>query len=258
MTKSNYWIERPVSNSSNGHAGVHQASKDFIIIVSDSADFSPSMEVCVGRADCFSIQVPRSTKIHKVNRVREDDFLQYYNQALAAFRRLEPGGGEYYIDTEDYSECYQLEAFYEKPHIKLSLHLEHSVRMTNCSIDISPSFSRRPGIRRNYVPISESVFRQVFNLMLEFCSDRDAYTRFQDTLFAQVQALICNGKPVGGLVIDADKYFDRAKAEMIDRRKSIELRLVSADEPLQKRRELCAEMRGIDFCVSVLDSRRSL
>ena len=65
MTKSNYWIERPVSNSSNGHAGVHQASKDFIIIVSDSADFSPSMEVCVGRADCFSIQVPRSTKTQR-------------------------------------------------------------------------------------------------------------------------------------------------------------------------------------------------
>lgn len=258
MTKSNYWIERPVSNSSNGHAGVHQASKDFIIIVSDSADFSPSMEVCVGRADCFSIQVPRSTKTHKVNRVREDDFLQYFNQTMATFRRLDPGGGEYYIDTEDYSECYQLEAFYEKPHIQLSLHLEHSVRMTNCSIDVSHSFSRRPGIRRNYVPISESAFRQAYGLMLEFCSDRDAYNRFQDKLFAQVQALLCKGKPVGGLALDAGMYFDKAREEMLDRRKSIELRLVSADEPPQKRRELRAEMRGIDFCVSVLDSRRSL
>ena len=258
MTKSNYWIERPVSNSSNSYAGVHQANKDFIIIVSDSADFSPSMEVCVGRADCFSIQVPRSTKTHKVSRVREDDFLQYYNQALAAFRRLEQGDGEYYIDTEDYSECYQLEAFYEKPHIQLSLHLEHSVRMTNCSIDVSHSFSRRPGIRRNYVPISESAFRQAYGLMLEFCFDRDAYNRFQDKLFAQVQALVCKGKPVGGLALDAGIYFDKARAEMLDRRKSIELRLVSADEPPQKRRELRAEMKGIDFCVSVLDSRRSL
>lgn len=59
--------------------------------------------------------------------------------------------------------------------------------------------------------------------MLEYCHGRDAYVQFQDTLFAQVQALICNGKPIGGLVIDANKYFDKAKVEMQERRKSIEL-----------------------------------
>lgn len=33
-------------------------------------------------------------------------------------------------------------------------------------------------------------------------------------------------------------------------------RLVSVDEPPQKRRELRAEMKGIDFCISVLDANR--
>ena len=92
--------------------------------------------------------------------------------------------------------------------------------------------------------------------MLEFCQEREAYVQFKDTLFAQVQALICNGKPIGGLIIDANKNFDKAKAEMLERRKSIELRLVSVDEPPQKRRELRAEMIGIDFCISVLDANR--
>ena len=257
MAKCNYWIKRPISSSSNGCAGVYQASKDYIIEVSDSADFSPYIEVCVGRADSISIQVPRSSKSLKVNRVQEDDFLQYFNLTLAAFQRLEPGNGEYYIDTEDYSECYQLEAFYEKPHIQLSLFLEHSIRATSCSIDVSHSFSRRSGIRKSYVPISESVFRQVYGLILEFCFDRDAYIRFQDKLFAQIQALVCNGKPVGGLSLDAGACFDNARAEMLGRRKDIEQRLISIDESPQKRRELRAEMKGIDFCVSVLDSRRS-
>lgn len=53
-----------------------------------------------------------------------------------------------------------------------------------------------------------------------------------------------------------NKYFDKAKAEMLERRKYIELRLVSVDEPPQKRRELRAEMKGIDFCISVLDANR--
>ena len=55
--------------------------------------------------------------------------------------------------------------------------------------------------------------------MLEFCHERDAYVQFEDTLFAQVQALICNGKPIG-------------------------LRLVSVDEPPQDLREAIGTQRG--------------
>lgn len=40
------------------------------------------------------------------------------------------------------------------------------------------------------------------------------------------------------------------------RRKNIELRLVSVDEPPQKRRELHAEMNGIEFCISVMNANR--
>ena len=35
-----------------------------------------------------------------------------------------------------------------------------------------------------------------------------------------------------------------------------EYEIVSVDEPPQKRSELRAEMKGIDFCISVLDSNR--
>jgi hypothetical protein len=256
MTKSNFWIKEPVSPSSVGFIEVHQASKDFFIDVLDSAGTRPSLNVCISRGDSFSIRIPGSSKSYKVSRILENDFLPPFLQTLATFRRLETGGGEYYINTDDYSECYQLEAFFEKPHTQLSLFIDHAVKRTNCSLNISRSFAGRVGIRRHCTPIPESVFRQVFNLMLEFCSDRDAYTRFQDTLFAQVQALVCNGKPVGSFALDAGMYFEKARAEMLDRRKSIELRLVSADEPPQKRRELRAEMKGIDFCISVLDANR--
>ena len=51
-------------------------------------------------------------------------------------------------------------------------------------------------------------------------------------------------------------YFVGCLPEMLERRKSLELRLVSVDEPPQKRRELRAEMKGIDFCISVLDANR--
>lgn len=138
----------------------------------------------------------------------------------------------------------------------MSLRINHGVDMFDCKMGVSHSFTYRPGIRRKYVQLLETSFRQVFNLMLEFYHERDAYVQFQDTLFAQAQALICSGKPICGLVIDANKCFDKAKVEMLERKKNIELRLVSVYESPQKRRELRAEMKGIDFCISVLDANR--
>lgn len=235
---------------------MHQASKNFEIEVSESVDFNPSIDVYVARSDKMSIQVPKSTKYHKIKRIQEADFLQYYNQTLYRLGHLDTSDGEYYINIDDYAKYYELETFLEGPHINMSLRINHGVDMFDCKMGVSHSFTYRPGIRRNFVPLSVSTFRQVFNLMLEFCHERDAYKQFQDTLFAQMQALICNGKPIGGLIIDANKYFDKAKAEMLERRKNIELRLVSVDESPQKRRELRAEMKGIDFCISVLDANR--
>lgn len=51
----------------------------------------------------------------------------------------------------------------------VSLYIYHAIGLTDCSIDVSHTFGRRPGIRRNYVSVPENVFRQVFNLILEFC-----------------------------------------------------------------------------------------
>ena len=100
-------------------------------------------------------------------------------------KQLDLTGGEYYIDTNDFAESYSFEAYFEKLHINLSLYINHGIGLTECSLTLSHSFSYRPGIRRKYAFLPEETFRQAFNLMLEFCHDRGAYTKFQDTLFAQ-------------------------------------------------------------------------
>ena len=120
--------------------------------------------------------------------------------------------------ADDYAKYYELEAFLEASHINITLRINHGADMFDCRMSISHSFSYRLGIRRKYMQLPETTFRQVFNLMLVYCHERDAYVQFQDTLFAQVHAHICSGKPIGGLVIDANKYFDKAKAKMVERR----------------------------------------
>lgn len=83
MTNSNYWIEHYVSYSSARNYGVHQVTIDYEIEVSDSVDFNPSIDVYVARGDKMSIQVPKSTKYHKVKRIQATDFLQYFLTRLS-------------------------------------------------------------------------------------------------------------------------------------------------------------------------------
>lgn len=108
MTDSNYWIEHFVSYSSGRNSGVHQATKEYEIEVSDSTDFNPSIDVFVAKGDKMSIQVPKSSKYHKVKRIQEADFLQYFNQTLYKLDQLDTCGCEYYIEkdvTQDLREA---------------------------------------------------------------------------------------------------------------------------------------------------------
>ena len=115
----------------------------------------------------MSIQAPKSSKYHKVKRIQEADFLQYFNQTLYKLDHLDTCGGEYYIDTEYYAEDYELQAFLEQPHINIKLCISHSdsAEMCDCRMSISHSFTYRPGVRRKYTSLPESTSRQVYNLM---------------------------------------------------------------------------------------------
>lgn len=101
IAESNYWIEYFVSYSSGRNSGVHQATKEYEIEVSNSTDFNHSIDVFVAKGDKVSIQVPKSSKYHKVKRIQEADFLQYFNQALYKLDQLDTCGGEYYIALEN-------------------------------------------------------------------------------------------------------------------------------------------------------------
>lgn len=85
MIESNYWVENYVSSR---NAGVHQASKNFEIEVSESVDFNPSIDVYVARGDKMSIQVPKSTKYHKIKEI--------FTEVLHGFFRILNGSVVFY------------------------------------------------------------------------------------------------------------------------------------------------------------------
>ena len=55
------------------------------------------------------------------------------------------------------------------------------------------------------------------------------------------------------VVITQESYYKKARALMLQRKDELKARLVELDDKPSTRRELRAQMKAIDYCVSILD-----
>ena len=53
--------------------------------------------------------------------------------------------------------------------------------------------------------------------------------------------------------VNDDYHYQQARELMLKRKEEIKLRLLELDDAPSKRRELRAEMKGIDYCIEILD-----
>ena len=92
-----------------------------------------------------------------------------------------------------------------------------------------------------------------FKLALEFFYDGSAMPVNQSKLWEVLDALGGSVVPDEPVIINEDYYYQRARELMLKRKEEIKFRLLELDDAPSKRKELRAEMRGIDYCVSILD-----
>ena len=108
-------------------------------------------------------------------------------------------------------------------------------------------------MRKNGKQISEKAFCDFYKRVLEFCYDGSAMREQQDQLYAHAVLLSTSDEPEECPVTNPDYYFQKARDLMIQRKEEIKQRLLDSDDAPSRRRELRAEMKGIDYCISVLD-----
>ena len=75
----------------------------------------------------------------------------------------------------------------------------------------------------------------------------------QGKLWDTIDALTSSKELEAPVLINDEYYYLRARELMLKRKEEIKLRLLELDDIPSKRRELRAEMKGIDYCVSILD-----
>ena len=253
MSTSQFYSEKFKNSLRSDCIWLYQASKEFLIEITDDAASSPSIDITVAKLDPTDDTVPKSTKEITYRRITEDQFAQYYKENINSFLNKDFRGGEFYVKIGDDGTYYDFYGYTEKPRQYCYITIYANLSRTDLRIGYEKSHHRRREVRRFLKPVPEGVFLQIYRLVIEFCIDRTTLNLNQDTLFQQIKALTGAEEPVEGVVINQDFYYTRAKEAMLKRRNEIEARLVEMDDAPSRRKELRAEMKGIDYCVHILE-----
>ncbi len=229
-------------------------NKKYNIEVSPNFDYKPYIYASVARFTPTDDKIPTSFDCMKYKRISEAEFTEYFNKNYAAFQNLRLRGGEYYVCGSHENNSFSFDAFFEKPRLHCSVECRKSIEGSDVSLFCQHTISQRPSVKKKSRHVSEDVFLQVFKMVLEFLYDGSAMPVLQDKLIEAVKGMIDPENPVMEEVINQESYYQKARNLMLQRKEEIRSRLLELDDKPSKRRELRAQMKAIDYCVSVLDN----
>lgn len=253
MNKNKFYTEhapRMQYSSVREWTTLNQLNPKFIIEVNEDWDWRPGINIYTG--DYSKETIPKSTEYRKYKRIIPEIFESYYNDTLRFLQKNFLTDAEYYFNKEN--KWYLLSAFTENK--SLSLSVCNDLKGFECKISIEPGRKRRSTARKNHETIPVEVFKQAFQLTLEFCYDRDSILNLKDNYFNQMTLLLEEEKPIKGLVLNADLHFNSVREQIQTRINAIESRMISFDDSTNKRSELRGELNGLKFCLGVLDGER--
>ena len=243
-------------NSGKEYTVYEETNRDYHLETDDRIMDSPSVIVNVARGRHLPETLQDAKKLEKLKHLKEDAFLSVYNDALSSFQKRDFRGGEYYLSTDKICDYYSFWAFTEKPRQSVNIWFSKLTKESQIGMSLVPTLWMRKGRRANAQAIPEGVFMQVYSLIFEFMHDRTAFTVYHEKLFSQIAALASppgEGGTVPAVVLNQDYYFTQARERMLGRKNEILSRLVDMDDDPARRKELRAEIKGIEFCISILE-----
>ena len=226
-----------------------------VICLGTSAD-SPSgmwMTANISFEDAAEEDIPGFLRDDQVRRCTREVFNKNYNKNFVAFQKLRFHGGEYYVEHDSSGKYLTFHAFFRQPSRHYAIELEQCVDYAEIRIFVENTIVPRRGVANRSRDLSEGIFSQAFKLTLEFFYDGSAMPANQAKLWETLDALGGSAAPDEPVLINDEYYYLRARELMLKRKEEIKLRLLELDDIPSKRRELRAEMKGIDYCVSILD-----
>ena len=188
-----------------------------------------------------------------VRRITQDAFRKQWNKNFDALQKATLHGGEYYIKKDDTGHRFSFHAFLRNPSRHYSITCTQEEECAVIEIEVESNIVGRRGTANHHRSIAESNFIKAYKVALEFFFDGSAMPVNHEKVWEVLDALGGSDEPEKPVLISADYHYQAARELMLKRKEEIKFRLLELDDVPSKRKELRAEMRGIDYCVSVLD-----
>ena len=214
---------------------------------------TPFLAAHISLGEDFFDEIPDSSKYEKYSRISRDAFKRCWNENFDSLQKAILNGGEYYIARDADGHGFTFHAFLREPSRHYSISCRQEEECATYDISTENTIIYRRGIAHHSRAIPGGVFIRAFKLALEFFYDGSAMPVNQGKLWEVLDALGGSAVPDQPVTINDDYYYQRARELMLRRKEEIKLRLLELDDSPSRRKELRAEMRGIDFCVSILD-----
>ena len=221
--------------------------------VADEDSHRPRLSAYIGLSEDLDDRIPKSSKYERCGKISQETFNKCWNESFAFLQKARLHDGEYYIERL-YSGSYLVfHAFLRSPSKHYKITCRRDVEYALIDIGVENSIMYRRGVANRHHEISESVFCQAFKLVLDFFYDGAAMPANLGTLWDVLDSLAVSDEPGDVPIINEGYHYQKARELMLKRKDEIKLRLLEYDDTPSKRRELRAEMKGIDYCVSILD-----
>lgn len=253
MDENCYYAVRHYSPNGPGEEEYWKANRKVHLSTGPDTKVTPGLSATISLGDDFFDTIPESTKYDKYRRITKDTFKKCWNETFETFQKVRLRGGEYYIKRDQRFHNFSFHAFFRNPSRHYEIYCRQEEDYAQYQIETKDNIIYRRGIANNSRAIPESVFCQAFKLVLEFFFDGSAIPVNQGKLWEILDALGGSNQPDEPVIINEDYYYQRARDLMLKRKEEIKLRLLELDDAPSKRKELRAEMKGIDYCVSILD-----
>ena len=226
-----------------------------IVCLGTSVDSSTGlwMTANISFEDATEEDIPMFLRDENVRKCTREYFNKHYNKNFEALQKLRFHGGEYYVEHDSTGKYLTFHAFFRQPSRHYAIELEQCVDYAEIRIFVENTIVPRRGVANRSRDLSEGIFSQAFKLVLEFFYDGSAMPANQAKLWDTLDALGGSAAPDEPVLINDEYYYLRARELMLQRKEEIKVRLLELDDIPSKRKELRAEMKGIDYCVSILD-----
>ncbi|EGK05234.1 hypothetical protein [Dysgonomonas mossii] len=225
-------------------------NKYLYVSINEDWEYAPNIEISYSEE--YKSEVTLASEYAKVKRIIPEIFNSYYTSTIRKLSESFSENGEYYFK---YSiKACNLYLFTDSKHVTIDIN--NDIDNFYCNFSRYRGIRGRNTARKELDTLPEEVMRQLFNLTIELLHDPQNLKNLKDEYYKQLSLLIENREPIKGLILNADIVFNEVRTQIIDRIESIENRMINFDDTVGNRNELRGELKGLKYCLKILDSNR--